>query len=70
MTKYEIILNASDGVESDVNTGVSTKLRDFYQSVQEEGIPDRFLSLLQRLEEAEINASEQVLAVRVVNNGR
>ena len=70
MTNHQITVNASDGFESDVNMGVSAKLKHFYQSAQEEGIPDRFLSLLQRLEEAETNASERVLAVRVVHNGR
>jgi hypothetical protein len=35
------------------NASISRKLRDFYDAVQEEGIPDRFLDLLERLEEAE-----------------
>lgn len=35
------------------NASISRKLRDFYDAVQEEGIPDRFLNLLERLEEAE-----------------
>jgi hypothetical protein len=38
------------------NTSISRKLREFYDAVQEEGIPDRFLNLLERLEEAEKNA--------------
>lgn len=33
--------------------GVSAQLRDYYQSVQEEGIPERFLQLLERLDIAE-----------------
>jgi hypothetical protein len=35
------------------NASISRKLRDFYDAVQEEGIPDRFLDLLEKLEEAE-----------------
>jgi len=35
------------------NASISRKLKEFYEAVQEEGIPDRFLDLLERLEEAE-----------------
>ncbi|MFN3507280.1 MAG: NepR family anti-sigma factor [Allorhizobium sp.] len=38
--------------------GVSAQLREYYQSVQEEGIPERFLQLLERLDVAERQASE------------
>jgi hypothetical protein len=38
------------------NASISRKLREFYDAVQEEGIPDRFLELLERLDEAEKNA--------------
>jgi Anti-sigma factor NepR len=38
--------------------GVSAQLREFYQSVQEEGIPQRFLELLERLDMAERRAGE------------
>lgn len=38
------------------NASISRKLREFYDAVQEEGIPDRFLELLERLEEAEKRA--------------
>lgn len=38
------------------NASISRKLREFYDSVQEEGIPDRFLDLLERLDQAEKNA--------------
>ncbi|AXV16285.1 hypothetical protein CYG48_11575 [Neorhizobium sp. SOG26] len=38
------------------NASISRKLREFYDAVQEEGIPDRFLDLLERLEQAEKNA--------------
>ena len=39
------------------NASISRKLREFYDAVQEEGIPDRFLDLLERLEQAERNAT-------------
>lgn len=32
---------------------VADQLRDYYQSVQEEGIPDRFMQLLEKLDAAE-----------------
>jgi len=35
------------------NASISRKLKELYEAVQEEGIPDRFLDLLERLEEAE-----------------
>lgn len=38
--------------------GVSAQLREYYQSVQEEGIPERFLQLLERLDVAERQAGE------------
>lgn len=37
---------------------IMQRLRDFYDSVQDEGTPDRFLDLLDRLDEAETKASE------------
>lgn len=36
---------------------ISEKLRELYDSVQDEGIPDRFLDLLEQLDEAEKKAS-------------
>jgi hypothetical protein len=38
---------------SDPNKIISLKLKALYNSVEEEGIPDRFLSLLEQLDEAE-----------------
>ncbi|MFN7127054.1 MAG: NepR family anti-sigma factor [Allorhizobium sp.] len=38
--------------------GVSAQLREYYQSVQEEGIPERFLQLLERLDMAERQAGD------------
>lgn len=37
----------------DPNSQISRKLREFYEGVQEESIPDRFLDLLEKLDEAE-----------------
>lgn len=34
-------------------TQITKKLREYYDSVQDEGIPDRFLDLLEKLDEAE-----------------
>ncbi|WP_428700036.1 NepR family anti-sigma factor [Stappia sp.] len=36
---------------------ITEKLREFYDSVQDEDIPDRFLELLERLDEAEKKVS-------------
>ncbi|MCX8996910.1 hypothetical protein NOF55_07310 [Rhizobiaceae bacterium BDR2-2] len=37
----------------DPNASISRKLRDYYGAIQEERIPDRFLDLLERLDQAE-----------------
>lgn len=58
------------GVDGDPNACVSEKLRHFYQSVQEEGIPDRFLTLLDRLAEVERQASSGTLVTGALHNGR
>lgn len=42
------------------HAGISAQLRAFYRSVEEEGIPDRLLALLEKLDMAE----------RQVNNDR
>ncbi|KPF46175.1 hypothetical protein IP76_04485 [Rhizobium sp. AAP43] len=39
---------------------VADQLRSYYQSVQEEGIPDRFMQLLEKLDAAE--RSNQAIA--------
>ncbi|WP_303619490.1 NepR family anti-sigma factor [Mariluticola halotolerans] len=49
---------ASDA--SDPNSQISQKLRELYSSVQEEAIPDRFLDLLEQLDEAEKAAGSGV----------
>ncbi|MEZ5840771.1 MAG: NepR family anti-sigma factor [Hyphomicrobiales bacterium] len=51
LTIQEHGYDASGGL--DPNGQISRKLREFYLSVQEEAIPDRFLDLLERLDEAE-----------------
>lgn len=38
--------------------GVSAQLKEYYRSVEEEGIPDRFLRLLEKLDMAEKRADE------------
>lgn len=40
----------------DPNASISRKLKEYYGSLQDERIPDRFLDLLERLDEAERNA--------------
>ncbi|WP_193172654.1 NepR family anti-sigma factor [Nisaea nitritireducens] len=37
----------------DVNAQISSKLHQLYETVREEEIPDRFLDLLEKLDEAE-----------------
>lgn len=47
--------------------GVSAQLREYYQSVQEEAIPERFLQLLERLDMAERQADQDT---RVKDNAQ
>jgi hypothetical protein len=56
-SKKTPVANGLAGIAG-VHPGVSARLREYYQSVQEEGIPDRFLSLLERLDMAERQAGE------------
>ncbi|WP_346910784.1 NepR family anti-sigma factor [uncultured Roseibium sp.] len=37
---------------------ITQKLREYYDSVEDEGIPDRFLDLLEKLDEAEKKAGK------------
>lgn len=46
------------GIKAAAEVGISLRLRQFYNSVQEEAIPDRLLNLLERLEAAEREANE------------
>lgn len=48
---------------ADSQPGIATQLRQLYQSVQDEAIPDRFLSLLEKLDEAEQQA-DQALRIK------
>ncbi|OLP52330.1 hypothetical protein BJF91_24055 [Allorhizobium taibaishanense] len=41
------------GAPADMHGTISSKLRQFYNAVQDEGIPDRFMDLLERLDAAE-----------------
>ena len=40
--------------------GIATQLRQLYQSVQDEAIPDRLLSLLEKLDQAERQADQSL----------
>lgn len=42
-----------DRGKSDPNKIISMKLKALYSSVEQEGIPDRFLTLLEQLDDAE-----------------
>jgi hypothetical protein len=42
--------------DPDPNRVISNKLKALYNSIQDEGIPDRFLDLLEKLDEAEKKA--------------
>ncbi|PZU89276.1 MAG: hypothetical protein DI528_03520 [Shinella sp.] len=55
MTKSPERISAASTGQSAVSehAGISAQLRAFYRSVEEEGIPDRFVSLLERLDMAE-----------------
>ncbi|UJW74785.1 NepR family anti-sigma factor [Rhizobium sp. SL42] len=56
-SKKPPVANGLPGVSA-VHPGVSAQLREYYQSVQEEGIPERFLNLLERLDMAERQAGD------------
>ncbi len=44
---------SSKGDELGANSEIGTKLRALYSSIQDETIPDRFLDLLEKLDQAE-----------------
>lgn len=46
------------GAHDEPTGEIARKLRAFYDSVQEQTIPDRFLNLLEQLDEAEKNAGK------------
>ncbi len=54
MTKSPNETSADQGLGiSGMSPGIADRLRQLYRSVQDEAIPDRFLSLLEKLDEAE-----------------
>ena len=59
MTNSSDDLSAKEGPRmAETQPGIATQLRQLYQSVQDEAIPDRFLSLLEKLDEAEKQADQ------------
>lgn len=44
----------------DPNNQIGVKLRSLYAAVQDEAIPDRFLDLLEKLDQAEMMASAKM----------
>ncbi|KQV83878.1 NepR family anti-sigma factor [Rhizobium sp. Root1220] len=48
-------MRASDML--DPNSQIGVRLRSLYSAVQDEAIPDRFLDLLEKLDQAELMAS-------------
>ncbi|MHA7967938.1 NepR family anti-sigma factor [Rhizobium sp. CAU 1783] len=61
MTKFDNDPSALQKMNlAGVHPGIATQLRELYQAVQDEEIPDRFLSLLEKLEQAEKQAESSV----------
>ncbi|MFC5757688.1 NepR family anti-sigma factor [Rhizobium sp. GCM10022189] len=54
----QLELRASDLL--DPNNQIGVRLRSLYAAVQEEAIPDRFLDLLEKLDQAEMMASAKM----------
>lgn len=48
--------DTSPSVSATSRAVISRKLRELYDAVQDEGIPDKFLDLLEKLDEAESKA--------------
>ncbi|SMD01619.1 hypothetical protein SAMN05880593_11561 [Rhizobium sp. RU36D] len=48
-----------ESVDANVGAGISVQLRKFYSSIQNEEIPDRLLTLLEKLDEAERKAASR-----------
>jgi len=55
MTNKKHLLNSSSPDRADMTTSdaITKKLRGYYSSVKEESIPERFLDLLEKLDEVE-----------------
>ncbi|EJJ30117.1 MULTISPECIES: NepR family anti-sigma factor [unclassified Rhizobium] len=54
----QLELRASDIL--DPNNQIGVRLRSLYAAAQEEAIPDRFLDLLEKLDQAELMASAKM----------
>ncbi|KWV40370.1 hypothetical protein AS026_25955 [Rhizobium altiplani] len=57
--RQRLEMRASDIL--DPNSQIGVKLRSLYAAVQEEAIPDRFLDLLEKLDQAELVASAKAV---------
>ncbi|MBW9117809.1 hypothetical protein JNB88_29765 [Rhizobium cauense] len=57
--RQRLEMRASDIL--DPNSQIGVKLRSLYAAVQEEAIPDRFLDLLEKLDQAELVASAKTV---------
>ena len=55
--KKQVDDTSSDGGLA-ASDAITRKLRSFYSSVQDQGIPERFLDLLEKLDDAERNNPE------------
>ena len=55
--------NGTSRGAADPNSLISQKLRDFYDNVREERIPDRFLDLLEKLDQAERKSDPKTKSV-------
>jgi len=56
--RQRLEMRASDIL--DPNSQIGVKLRSLYAAVQDEAIPERFLDLLEKLDQAELLASAKV----------
>lgn len=57
--KNGVNLNGKAAQAADGSEMISEKLKQLYDSVADEGISDRFLDLLEKLDAAEKNASDE-----------
>ncbi|WP_158215810.1 NepR family anti-sigma factor [Notoacmeibacter marinus] len=48
-----MFLQMKEPAPTEQNSDISQKLRSLYEAVQEEAIPDKFLDLLEKLDQAE-----------------
>lgn len=51
-----------ESIDASVGAGISSQLRKFYGAIQNEEIPDRILTLLEQLDQAEKNAVAKTAA--------